>query len=99
MAKLGVERAVKLEAGYDPHHPLIIPPGVEYSGVNAGLLEQYKQIQELSGFGMMGGSNNWVVDGTMTDNGDPMMCNDPHLGNAVPSVRDDIHIVAVDIDV
>src|ERR1700676_230691 len=30
IAKLGAERAAKLEAGYDPQHPLIVPPGVAY---------------------------------------------------------------------
>jgi penicillin amidase len=69
VAKLGVERASQLEAGYDPGHPLIIPPGVEYQGINLGLREQYEQIQELSGFSIFGGSNNWVVDGTMTATG------------------------------
>ena len=99
IAKLGVERAVKLEAGYDPQHPLIIPPGIEYSGANADLLEQYRRIQELSGFGIMGGSNNWVVDGTMTETGAPMLCNDPHLGQTVPSIWYACHLVAGDIDV
>ncbi len=54
VAKLGAERAAKLEAGYDPNHPLIIPPGVEYRGINLGMLEQYEQLKQLSGFGMIG---------------------------------------------
>jgi penicillin amidase len=99
IAKLGVERAVKLEAGYDPRHPLIVPPGVEYNGTNADLLEQYELIQELSGFGMLGGSNNWVVDGTMTETGAAILCNDPHLGQAAPSIWYECHLVAEDIDV
>jgi penicillin amidase len=99
VAKLGVERATQLEAGYDPRHPLIVPPGVEYQGVNLGLLEQYQQIQELSGFSRLGGSNNWVVDGTMTATGAPLLCNDPHLGQAAPSIWYECHLVAGDIDV
>jgi len=99
IAKLGVERAIKLEAGYDPQHPLIIPPGVEYSGVNGDLLEQYKQIQELSGFGILGGSNNWVIDGTMTETGTPLLCNDPHLSQTAPSIWYECHLVAGDVDV
>ena len=31
------------------------------------------------------GSNNWVVDGTMTASGKPLLANDPHLGAHVPS--------------
>lgn len=99
IAKLGVERAVKLEAGYDPHHPLIIPPGVEYNGTNTDLLEQYETIQQLSGFGMLGGSNNWAVDGTMTGTGAAILCNDPHLGQTAPSIWYECHLVAGDIDV
>jgi len=99
VAKLGAERAAKLEAGYDPAHPLIVPPGVEYQGVNLGMLEQYEEFKQLSGFGMMGGSNNWVVDGTMTVTGSPILCNDPHLGQAAPSIWYECHLVAGDIDV
>lgn len=99
VAKLGIEQAAKLEIGYDPRHPLIIPPGVAYQGINLGILEQYEQIKELSGFGPMGGSNNWVVDGTMTQTGAPMLCNDPHLGQAAPSIWYECHLVAGDINV
>lgn len=98
VAKLGAERAAQLEAGYDSSHPLIVPPGVEYQGINADLLEQYAQIKEMSGFGTMGGSNNWVVDGTMTATGAPILCNDPHLGQAAPSIWYECHLVAGDID-
>ena len=31
------------------------------------------------------GSNNWVVDGTRTASGKPMLANDPHLGARLPS--------------
>lgn len=99
IAKIGVERAAKLEAGYDPSHPLIIPPGVAYQGINAGLLDQYERLKELAGFGMLGGSNNWVVDGTMTTTGSPILCNDPHLGQAAPSIWFECHLNAGDIDV
>src|SRR5438067_1182078 len=99
VAKLGAERAAKLEAGYDPSHPLIIPPGVAYQGINLGMLEQYEQLKQLSGFGMLGASNNWVVDGTMTTTGMPILCNDPHLGQAAPSIWYECHLVAGDIDV
>lgn len=99
VAKLGPEQAAKLEAGYDPNHPLIIPPGVEYQGINLGLLEQYEQLKQLSGFGMMGGSNNWVVDGSMTTTAMPILCNDPHLGQAAPSIWYECHLVAGDINV
>ena len=99
VARLGAERAARLEAGYDPHHPLIVPPGIEYKGINLGMLEQYEQLKQLSGFGMLGASNNWVVDGTMSTIGSPILCNDPHLGQVIPSIWYECHLVAGDIDV
>ncbi|GCF08869.1 penicillin acylase family protein [Dictyobacter arantiisoli] len=99
VAKLGVERTAQLEAGYDPQHPLIIPSGVAYQGTNLGLLEQYEQIRNLSGLGSQGGSNNWVVDGSMTQSGSPILCNDPHLEQTTPSIWFECHLISADMDV
>ena len=99
VAKLGAERAATLEAGYATGQPLIIPPGVEYKGINLGILEQYEAIKQLSGFGLLGASNSWVVDGSLTVTGSPILCNDPHLGQAAPSIWYECHLVAGDIDV
>src|SRR5260370_33240026 len=99
VARLGAARAAGLEAGYDPKHPLIIPPGVAYQGINAGMLEQYTALKQLSGFGLLGASNNWVVDGTMARSGSPFLWNDPPLGQVAPSIWYECHLVAGDIDV
>ena len=40
------------------------------------------------------GSNNWVVDGSRTESGFPMMANDPHRRQSVPSLRYMAHLVA-----
>jgi penicillin amidase len=45
------------------------------------------------------GSNNWVVDGTMTASGKPMLANDPHLATHVPSLWYLAHMTAGDFDV
>jgi len=39
------------------------------------------------------GSNNWVVSGDLTQDGYPMMINDPHRAQAVPSLRYWVHLV------
>ena len=39
------------------------------------------------------GSNNWVVSGDLTQDGWPMMVNDPHRAQAVPSLRYWAHLV------
>ena len=40
------------------------------------------------------GSNNWVVSGEKTENGFPIMANDPHRRIAAPSLRYMVHLVA-----
>jgi penicillin amidase len=45
------------------------------------------------------GSNNWVVDGTLSASGKPLLANDPHLGAQVPSLWYLAHISAGEVDV
>ncbi|MCY4265012.1 MAG: penicillin acylase family protein, partial [Gammaproteobacteria bacterium] len=39
------------------------------------------------------GSNNWVVSGDLTQDGSPMMINDPHRTQSVPSLRYWAHLI------
>ncbi len=45
------------------------------------------------------GSNNWVVDGTMTATGKPMLANDPHLSAKTPSTWYLAHVSGGDFEV
>ncbi|MGE3958323.1 MAG: penicillin acylase family protein [Vicinamibacterales bacterium] len=45
------------------------------------------------------GSNNWVVDGTLTATGAPMLANDPHLTAQMPSIWYLAHVSAGDFDI
>jgi penicillin amidase len=45
------------------------------------------------------GSNNWVVDGTMTASGRPMLANDPHLSAKTPSTWYLAHVSGGDFEV
>ncbi|HEX4682797.1 MAG TPA: penicillin acylase family protein [Gemmatimonadaceae bacterium] len=45
------------------------------------------------------GSNNWVVGGSRTASGAPIMANDPHRAQSVPSLRYWVHLVAPGWDV
>lgn len=38
------------------------------------------------------GSNNWVISGELTENGKPLLANDPHLGLGTPSVWYQMHL-------
>jgi penicillin amidase len=54
----------------------------------------------LGGGGPEGlGSNNWVVDGTLTASGKPMLANDPHLSARLPSTWYLAHVTGGDLDV
>lgn len=44
------------------------------------------------------GSNNWVVDGTLSASGKPLLANDPHLSAKVPSTWYLAHVSAGDFD-
>ncbi len=45
------------------------------------------------------GSNNWVVDGTMTASGKPLLANDPHLSARVPSTWYLAHVTGGDFEI
>ena len=45
------------------------------------------------------GSNNWIVSGALTASGKPMMANDPHRVQAIPSLRYWVHLSAPGWDV
>jgi penicillin amidase len=44
------------------------------------------------------GSNNWVIDGTLSASGSPLLANDPHLGTNIPSLWYLAHLSAGDFD-
>ncbi|MDO9065563.1 MAG: penicillin acylase family protein, partial [Chloroflexota bacterium] len=45
------------------------------------------------------GSNNWVVAGSRTQSGKPLLANDPHLGIQMPSIWYEIHLSGGGLDV
>ncbi len=45
------------------------------------------------------GSNNWVLNGSHTKSGKPLLANDPHLSHSVPSVWYMIHLQAPGLNV
>lgn len=45
------------------------------------------------------GSNNWVVSGSRTESGFPLLSNDPHLGLGNPPIWYEVHLTAPGVDV
>ncbi len=99
VALLGPERAARIEP-LSRGMPLIVPPGANYEGLNTPLLDQYRQMKELVGIlSPTHGSNNWVVDGTRTVSGKPMLANDPHLAAQMPGIWYHCHLNTPGLDV
>src|SRR5581483_11006496 len=86
--------------------PLILPPGktrgvslsspVEDNALDPVLTSLIESTEPaLNGLG----SNNWVLNGSHTQSGKPLLANDPHLGHGIPSIWYMIHLKAPGINV
>ena len=77
-----------------------VPPGESSKLVLDGLRELF---QEARGFlpnsGLPGGSNAWVVSGSRTRSGKPLLASDPHLVGRVPSIWYESRLVSPELDV
>jgi len=62
---------------------LAMPPGLEWLNVTA----------------RAGGSNSWVIAGSRTATGRPLLANDPHLNVEMPSIWYEAHVIAAGLDV
>ena len=86
-AERGVERlavAARLASGY----------GFQGFGGSADLAFSAAQTLDFPhDDGLDIGSNNWVVDGSLSESGYPIMANDPHRSQAAPSLRYWAHLV------
>ena len=63
----------------------------EFNQLAAVLREEERELNERSIDDI--GSNNWVVSGDLTQDGWPMMINDPHRAQSVPSLRYWAHLI------
>jgi penicillin amidase len=93
-------RVAQLYPSYPEDHPVIVSSeqtataGRSSSGLSDGALtalvsagERVRQAWTVTGGGMGGiGSNNWVVGGSHTESGLPVLANDPHLAIQMPSI-------------
>ena len=85
---LGAEMAAEVMTSYPAEGPFIIPPEVKsFAGLEQFDMEQVWAVKRLLKTDAPGiGSNNWVVAGSRTTTGLPLLANDPHLGMQIPSV-------------
>ncbi|MFN0119964.1 MAG: penicillin acylase family protein [Blastocatellia bacterium] len=79
----------------DPPRKLTIPDGLDLNdlaGSENKILAGATAAAGAVTFNRDDGSNNWVVDGTMTASGKPLLANDPHRAIALPSLRYLVHL-------
>lgn len=93
--KLGDELARELYPVYPDTKPYIVPQiPKNFSAVAESMFRSEKRIREITGAtGSHIGSNSWVLSGDMTESGEPILCNDPHLAYSQPPVWFEMHLV------
>ncbi len=81
-AELGSAAIAELMPGYPESYPLIVP-----ASASASALQAVPAFASMAlGSGPEVGSNNWVVAGSRTVTGAPLLANDPHLSIQMPSI-------------
>lgn len=99
-AAVGSERTAQLLPGYPDDGTLIIPQQAQSYAALAAVSDQVWQLLGTGGPDRAWvGSNSWVVDGSKSTTGKPILANDPHLGAQLPSVWYVAHLSAGDFDV
>jgi penicillin G amidase len=93
VAAVGPERAGALLPTI-PHRDLDPAPGLDLSAVSSASLGGYGQAAGPLQLPRIVGSNNWVVSGSRTVSGKPLLANDPHRYLDNPSLRYITHLVA-----
>ncbi len=88
IAELGEEAAQQLLPPYAEGAPVIIPPEARsYAWLRGADFDGLDALSAILGDrGPFWGSNNWVVHGSRTATGMPMLANDTHLGLNMPSI-------------
>jgi len=78
----------------DPFIKLVPPKGLDLTSITRDILKDYDAAIGPVQFPGEQGSNNWVVDSSMTTTGMPLLANDPHRPIQLPSLRKTVHLVA-----
>ncbi|MFZ4543953.1 MAG: penicillin acylase family protein [Saprospiraceae bacterium] len=101
LSKLGPAEFSKLFPERHPKQTPIVPNGTKWNF--AALQENLSAPTNPTGLSFIDktdnsdkepgiGSNNWVIAGSKTENGHPILCGDPHLNLTLPSIWYEIQI-------
>ncbi len=91
---VGVEKA-RLLAPTDPPLPFAPAPGLDLAVINDEILSGYRAATRILKFTPSSSeSNNWVVNGSLSASGKPLLASDPHRATTLPSLRYLVHLHA-----
>ncbi len=104
ICKGGVEAARATQRLYPDHTP-VVPDGLDPCSIDADVMSEYTLgtapvtfdtllTVEAPSEDAKDGSNNWVIAGSHTTTGRPILANDPHRALAVPALRYVVHMEA-----
>ena len=84
--KLGADKVKDILPGYPENAPTIIPEHLKkFAAVDPSFMKTDKAFRKFLGFtGTHIGSNNWVVNDSLSASGKPIIANDPHLAFSAP---------------
>ncbi len=94
LRKISPDTLAHMFPSYQPGQPVIIPPGCDYTGPLENCLEdliigssQLNYLNETDA-----GSNSWVISGSKTKSGKPLLAGDSHRGLDTPNVYYQCHL-------
>ncbi len=96
--KLGPEKLHEIEPRYpDGDLAAIQKEGAAYRGAVESLQDEYRRVATYLSLG--GASNAWVIDGTKSASGKPLLACDPHLPASMPSPWYEVHLNSPQLNV
>jgi penicillin amidase len=101
LAQAGPDVAAELDMLNCPDSPVIIPPDFDFSKIGNEALKRAEAARKFTGPAAQNGvgSNNWVIAGSHTNTGMPLLANDMHLGLSIPSIWYENHLQAEDLHI
>lgn len=89
LSRFGPDGMRALMPAYPAENPIIVPDATVYAPFrSAAVLRLLAFAPPRNGIG----SNNWVVAGSRTTTGTPLLANDPHLEAGMPSIWYEMHL-------
>jgi len=101
ISRVGPERAAELDPDYADQSPLTMPHGLDYRAIGSSALDRAEEARQFTGPPSHAGigSNNWVIAGSRTATGDPLLANDMHLPMTLPSIWYENHLVCDELNI